>query len=203
MLRTTSVTICNRLSSAAAVLLPNDQGLCAARPAGVPPRRRGALSHPIGIIRARPESGFAKDDLHFRMQIELRRDFYTIAAGHGRRFPQRNAKNIFTHDQCECSHLKDFEARLLGRRFPKRNGTSTVWRRSAGQSKKASQRLRSGSARVGDERPVRIFMLVPTQIPTARTGSMMAFGQRRMISPIWMVQERPWFLSTMIILLSC
>lgn len=74
MLSTTSVIICNRLSSAAAVLLP--KGLCAARPAGVPPRRRGALlTHPVRIIMARPESGFVKDDLHVRMQIELRRDF--------------------------------------------------------------------------------------------------------------------------------
>lgn len=46
MLRTISVTICNRISSAAAVLLPNDQDLCAARPAGVPPRRQGALFDP-------------------------------------------------------------------------------------------------------------------------------------------------------------
>lgn len=43
MLRTTLLASCNRTSSAATVLSPNNQGLCAARPAGVPPRRQGAL----------------------------------------------------------------------------------------------------------------------------------------------------------------
>lgn len=45
---------------------------------------------------ARPESGFAKDDLHVRMQIELRREFYTIAAGHGRRFHSAATQKIFS-----------------------------------------------------------------------------------------------------------
>lgn len=43
MLRTTLIASGNQISSAAAVLLPNDQGICAARPAGVPPRRQGAF----------------------------------------------------------------------------------------------------------------------------------------------------------------
>lgn len=49
MLRITSISSDSQISSAAAVLLPNDQGVCAARPAGVPPRRQGAFFDPLDL----------------------------------------------------------------------------------------------------------------------------------------------------------
>lgn len=100
MLRAISVTICNRISSAAAVLLPNDQDLCAARPAGVPPRRQGALFDPRNQYHYGPcgIEGLVKVILHVPMQIELRRALYIIAAGHGRRFQSAAMpKVIFLH----------------------------------------------------------------------------------------------------------
>lgn len=147
---------------------------------------------PLGSLGPVRNRGLLKMICMFGCRLSLDATFTPLQRATAAGSTAQRKEYFPSHDQCECSHLKDFEARLLGRRFPQRNGTSTVLRRSAGQSKKASQRLLPDhSARVGDERPVRIFMLVPTQVPTARTGSMMAFGQRRMISPIWMVQERP------------
>lgn len=46
---------------------------------------------------ASPESGFAKDDRHVRMQIELRRNFYNIAAGQGRRYHSATQRIFFPH----------------------------------------------------------------------------------------------------------
>lgn len=73
MLRAISVTICNRISSAAAVLLPNDQDLCAARPAGVPPRRQGALFDPRNQYHYGPcgIEGLVKVICTFRCRLSL------------------------------------------------------------------------------------------------------------------------------------
>lgn len=49
MLRIPLIASDNQISSAAAVLLPNDQGVCAARPADVPPRRQGAFFDPLDL----------------------------------------------------------------------------------------------------------------------------------------------------------
>lgn len=128
MLRTISVT--NRISSAAAVLLPNDQDLCAARPAGVPPRRQGALFDPRNQNHYGPSGieGLVKVICTFRCRLSLDAPFTSL---------QR--------------------ATVAGSKVSRRPG-------------------------LGGWAAIRIVMLVPTQIP-AKAGSMMAFGQRRMISP--------------------
>lgn len=146
-----SIASCNRISSAAGVLLPKNQGLCAARPAGIPPRRHGALlTH---SIRINGPSG-DKCDLHIRMQIELRRALHhcsaprstcpmLIAAGNAedRHLPSHHQWQHNNH-RGEFSHVNYFGASLLGRRFRQRTGMSLC----GGDLpvKKASQRPRSG-----------------------------------------------------------
>lgn len=109
MLRTISVT--NRISSAAAVLLPNDQDLCAARPAGVPPRRQGALFDPRNQNHYGPSGieGLVKVICTFRCRLSLDAPFTSLqrATVAGSKVRQRR-RYLPSHHKEQNNHCGEF-----------------------------------------------------------------------------------------------
>lgn len=109
MLRTISVT--NRIRSAAAVLLPNDQDLCAARPAGVPPRRQGALFDPRNQNHYGPSGieGLVKVICTFRCRLSFDAPFTSLqrATVAGSKVRQRR-RYLPSHHKEQNNHCGEF-----------------------------------------------------------------------------------------------
>lgn len=175
MLRAISVTICNRISSAAAVLLPNDQDLCAARPAGVPPRRQGALFDPRNQYHYGPcgIEGLVKVICTFRCTLSLDVPFTSLQRA-----------TVAGSKVRQCRRLSSFKRTILTRHPVHKERHFNIVETIC-LSKKRKHRntsLRITAPRVGDERLSELLCSCRPKF-LQKLGSMMAFGQRRMISP--------------------
>lgn len=138
-----SIASCNRISSAAAVLLPNDQDLCAARPAGVPPRRQGALFDPRNQNHYGPSGieGLVKVICTFRCRLSLDAPFTSLqratVAGSKVRQRRRYLPSDHKEQNNHCGEFLSHQAykRTILLRHPRSQGKGilTLLRRFACQ----------------------------------------------------------------------
>lgn len=192
MLRTISVTICNRISSAAAVLLPNDRtSVRRALRVYLPAGRAPFLTHVIRIIMARPEiEGLAKVICTFRCRLSLDAPFTSLqrATVAGSKVRQRR-RYLPSHHKEQNNHCGEFyHVRYIKGRyshaipFTRKRHFNIV--ETICMSKKRKHRntwFRITAPGWGMSGYPNCYARADPN--SCKAGSMMAFGRRRMISP--------------------